>query len=113
MAKVSTNLRKDSSQGVCGVWRRSSQDFLGQPRQERGAIDTPENFARFYMHLILERAAGASNTEPLRLKLHSFALLSTASIEVEVEVVIYLDADTIVQVNGPKFLDCNLDTMKE
>ncbi|CAE7195994.1 GATL10 [Symbiodinium pilosum] len=37
-------------------------------RKERGAIDTPENFARFYMHLILERA-----------------------------VVIYLDADTIVQ----------------
>jgi len=37
-------------------------------KQERGAIDTVENFARFYMHLILERA-----------------------------VVIYLDADTIVQ----------------
>lgn len=28
--------------------------------EERGAIDTPENFARFYMHLILERAVGAS-----------------------------------------------------
>ena len=28
--------------------------------EERGAIDTPENFARFYMHLILERAAAAS-----------------------------------------------------
>ena len=29
--------------------------------QERGAIDTPENFARFYMHLILERAVLVSD----------------------------------------------------
>ena len=36
----------------------SKDPILNAPK-ERGAIDTPENFARFYMHLILERAVGS------------------------------------------------------
>jgi len=51
-----------------GLIERAVAKVSASVRAERGAIDSLENFARFYMHLILERA-----------------------------VVVYLDADTIVQ----------------
>ena len=54
VAKVSSNLRKEPAHATLLVVNGSHVHG-----QERGAIDTPENFARFYMHLILERAASA------------------------------------------------------
>jgi len=48
---------------------RSLAKVSAAVKKERGALDTMENFARFYMHLVLESAS----------------------------VVVYLDADTIVQ----------------
>ena len=69
--------------------------------QERGAIDTPENFARFYMHLILERAVLVSDkTEVQRqwkissaaklLLMPEILLISCSYVAVVIYVYIYI-----------------------